>query len=341
MAKHPLGRLRSGPRWAKALSMSGAILVTNQVPQGQFPALRDLSHPWIFAQDALALMPRKEVLGHVSEAVAIINQGELRVDEELLDRAPKLKIVANVAIGVDNFDLAAMSERGVWATNAPDAFTESTADAAMALLLAVTRRIPEGDRYLRTGAWGVDGMRPPVWEGPLLSDKVLGLVGYGKIAQAMAKRARAFGMQVLYTRRSAVDDAPYRSLDDLVREVDILSLHTPLTPQTRQLIDRPRLEAMKAGSYLINTARGAIVDETALVDSLRKGHLAGAGLDVFTHEPSIPVELLNMPNVTLTPHLGGAAREARVAARAVAAENVARVLRGEAPETPVRAASHD
>lgn len=316
--------------------MPAPILVTNQAPREHFPALEDTVHPWIFASDRLALMPRAEVLSHAREAVAIINQGELSVDAELLEAAPNVKVVANVAIGTDNFDLEAMAARGVWATNAPDAFTESTADAAIALLLDVTRRVSESDRYLRTGAWATEGMRPVMWEGPLLSGKTIGLVGYGKIGKAVAARAKAFGMRVLYNRTKPMPDDPnYRSLDALVSEVDVLSLHTPLTSSTRRMIDAKRLAAMKPGSYLINVARGKVVDEAALVAALQSGHLAGAGLDVFEEEPIIHEGLLTLPNVVMTPHLGGAAREARQAARIMAAENVALVLRGEEPKTPV------
>jgi glyoxylate reductase len=317
--------------------MSAKILVTNQAPKEHFPALKDAAQPWIFAADPLALMPREEVLEHAKEAVAIINQGELKVDAELLDCAPNLKVVANVAIGTDNFDLPAMAVREVWATNAPDAFTESTADAAIALLLDITRRVSEGDRYLRTGDWATDGMRPARWEGPLLSGRTLGLVGYGKIGKAVAQRARAFGMRVLYTRSQAVADDPnYRSIDALLPEVDVLSLHTPLTPSTKHLIDAECLGSMKRGSYLVNVARGKVIDESAMVAALQSGQLAGAGLDVFEEEPIIHSELLSMPNVVMTPHLGGAAREARKAARRVAAENVARVLAGNPPITPVK-----
>ncbi len=316
--------------------MPASILVTNQAPREQFPALKNVSLPWIFASDSLALMSRAEVLVHAQEAVAIINQGELRVDEELLENAPNLKVVANVAIGTDNFDLSAMAAREVWATNAPDAFTESTADAALALLLDVTRRVSESDRYLRTGAWASEGMRPALWEGPLLSGKTIGLIGYGRIGQAVAQRVRAFGMRVLYNRSQVVADDPnYRSLDELLPEVDVLSLHIPLTPSTRHLIDAQRLGAMKCGGYLINVARGKVIDEAALVAALQSGQLAGVGLDVFEEEPVIHPELLTLPNAVLTPHLGGAAREARQSARRMAAENVARVLAGEPPLTPV------
>ncbi|MFT4642113.1 MAG: glyoxylate reductase [Verrucomicrobiales bacterium] len=316
--------------------MADLIVVTNQVPKEHFPDLYPGPNRWVFAPHANALMTREQVLASVAEARAIINQGELRVDDTLLDAAPHVQIIANVAIGTDNFDLNAMTARGVWATNAPDAFTESTADITMALLLGVTRRIAESDHYLRTGAWQADGMRPALWEGPLLSGRTLGIVGYGKIGKAVARRASAFGMRVLYTRSHPDDGEGYRALEDLLKESDMVSLHTPLTETTRHLIDEAMLRIMKPGSYLINLARGAVVDESALVAALQSGHLAGAGLDVFENEPIIHSGLLTLPNVVLTPHLGGAATQARMAARAVAAENVARVLhKREHPLTPV------
>lgn len=230
-----------------------------------------------------------------------------------------------------------MGARNVWATNAPDAFTESTADVTLALLLATTRRIAQGDRYLRTGAWPTDGMRPVHWEGPLLGGLTLGIIGFGKIGQAVARRASAFGMRVLHTRSQPDNHPDYRSLPGLLEAADIVSLHTPLTPHTRHMIDAAMLRRMKPGSYLINLARGPVVDEAALVEALQSGHLAGAGLDVFEQEPEIHPELLQLPNVVLTPHLGGAATNAREAARALAAENIAQVLLGKLPRTPVNA----
>ncbi|MEM7385573.1 MAG: D-glycerate dehydrogenase, partial [Verrucomicrobiota bacterium] len=262
---------------------------------------------------------------------ALINQGELPVDRGLLDRAPRLKIVSNVAIGTDNLDLDELTARGIWATNAPDAFTESTADCGMALLLAVTRRIVVGDRYIRRGTWSEDGLRPVLWEGPLLSGKTLGVVGFGKIGQAMAERARAFGMQIIYHRRQSDPSAACVSLDDLLRQSDVVSLHTPLTPETEKMINAERIASMKPGAYLINMARGKVVDEQSLVDALQRGHLAGAGLDVFEREPEVHPDLLTMEQVVLVPHVGGAAREARRRARALAGENIVRVLKGGRP----------
>jgi glyoxylate reductase len=334
---HALGSLPERLPATRRAPMAALVVVTNNVPKTQFPSLCEspLAIEWTFAEHRDALMDRSVLLSKIGGAQAIINQGELRVDEEILQAAPSLKIVANVAIGTDNLDTSAMASHGVWATNAPDAFTDSTADATLALMLDVTRRVAEGDRYLRRGRWHEEGIRPSLWEGPLLGKLTLGLVGYGKIGQAVERRAVAFGMNVIHTRKRPDGTSSYRTLDALLQEADIVSLHTPLTQSTKGLINPERLASMKPGSYLINLGRGSVVDENALINALASGHLAGAGLDVFEREPLVPADLLALPNVVLTPHLGGAARQARLEARRLAAENVARVLAGTPPLTPV------
>ncbi|MCY4526515.1 MAG: D-glycerate dehydrogenase, partial [Anaerolineaceae bacterium] len=190
-----------------------------------------------------------------------------------------------------------------------------------------------GDRYIRADRW--KRFEPGVWDGILLRDKVLGIVGYGRTGKAVAQRARAFGMRILYTRRSVQDDPEYRTLESLLAEADIVSLHTPQTEETQHLIDSNRLRSMKRGAWLINMARGPVVDEEALVEALQTGHLAGAALDVFEREPVVHPALLTMDNVVLAPHVGGGTQEARYTSRRQCFENVARVLRGERPLTPV------
>ena len=192
-------------------------------------------------------------------------------------------------------------------------------------------KIAEGDRYVRTGQWERDGFHPVRWEGMLLSGKVLGIVGFGAIGQAVARRAEAFGMRILFNRSQPDPDPRYRDIDRLLTEADVVSLHTPLTESTRHLINSERLALMKPGAILINLARGKVVDEAALVAALQLGHLWGAGLDVFENEPAVHPGLLELPNVVLCPHVGGSAVEARRAARMLASENVLRVLRGEQP----------
>ena len=310
------------------------VLITNAVPT-------DALEPLVGVAEVLQgpsggpLMSREDVLRLAPDLDGIINQGELIVDDELLHAAPRLKIVANVATGVDNLDLELMAQSGVWATNVPDAFVASTADCTLALILNLLRMINAGDRYARSGKWRDDGFQPGNWDGMLLAGKTLGIIGYGRIGKAVAQRARAFDMRVIYHNRTRADDPACRALDDLLAEADIVSLHTPLTASTRHLIDAARLAQMKTSAFLINMARGPVVREAALVDALKAGLIAGAALDVFEFEPDVHPALLELENVLLTPHIGGGTRESRRAARHLCAENVAAVLQGKQPVTPV------
>ncbi len=310
------------------------VLITNAVPQDVLQALDGIADV-IQGPAGGRLMSRDDVLRLASDLHGIINQAELIVDEELLDAAPKLKIVSNVAIGVDNLDLRLMEERGVWATNVPDAFVASTADCTIALMLGLLRKINAADRYVRSGRWPEDGFQPGVWDGLLLAGKTLGIIGYGRIGQAVARRARAFDMRVIFHSRTTSDDAGYRTLDALLAEADVVTLHTPLTEATRHLIDAARLNQMKSSAFLINMARGAVLQEQALVDALQAGTIAGVALDVFEFEPEVHPALLWMPNVCLTPHIGGGTQESRRAARRLCAENIAAVLQGKRPLTAV------
>lgn len=285
--------------------MRPRVLVTLKIPPEHLAPLDgvaeiDMSpHP-------LAAMPRAEALEKARGCAGLICQGELRIDDELLDAAgPGLKIAANVAMGIDNLDREALARRGVWATNTPDAFVESTADLTLGLILSTIRRIAEGDRFVRTGDWERTGFQPVRWEGALLGSLTLGLVGYGQIAKAVRKRAEAFGMRTLHAR-SRPDGAPEcRELPALLAEADVVALHVPHTPETHRLINAETLALMKPGAILVNVARGKVVDESALVAALQAGRLAGAGLDVFEAEPAVHPALFAMENVVLTPHLGG------------------------------------
>lgn len=308
------------------------VLITNTVPDDILKPLDGLAEV-ILGPDNGLTTPRSEVLQLAPELVAIINQGELLVDEELLDHAPQLRIVANVAAGFNNMDTGLMAQRGVWGTNTPDTFFEATADFTLAMLLAVARFLVKGDRYIRDGKWV--RFEPGVWDGVLLSGKTLGIVGYGRTGEAVARRARAFGMKILYTRRQVIDDPEYCDLTTLLQRSDFVVLHVPLTGETHHLIDAKMLKVMKPGAYLINMARGPVVDETSLVAALQSGHLAGAGLDVFEYEPHVHPDLLKMDNVVLAPHVGGGTRESRREARLLCARNVAAVLQGDYPLTPV------
>jgi glyoxylate reductase len=267
--------------------------------------------------------PRPDV-----EALAVVAQV---VDDRLLDLLPNLRIVANYGVGYDGVDVEACARRGVAVTNTPGVLDAATADLAFGLLLAARRRIVEGDRYVRDGRWGTD------WaEAVLLADEVsgatLGIVGLGRIGSAVARRARAFDMRVLYTRRSPDNEST--PLDEVLAEADVVSLHVPLTEETHGLIDARRLALMRDGTCLVNTARGAIVDEEALVRELVSGRLR-AGLDVFAHEPSVPRELLDLPNVVLTPHIGSGTRATREAMTRVLVDNLLAAREGREPPNRV------
>ena len=254
------------------------------------------------------------------EALAVV---AAQVGDELLDLFPDLRLVANYGVGYDGIDVEACARRGVVVTNTPEALGIATADLTMALVLAVRRRVVEGDWFVREGRWAAG------WHvGQLMGDEIrgatLGLVGYGRIGRAVAERARAFGMRVLYNRRSERDE-DFRELDDLLRESDVVSIHAPLTDETQGLLDARRLGLIRDGAAVINTSRGAIADEDALVRELVSGRLR-AGLDVYVHEPNVPEALLSLPNVVLQPHVGSATRATREAATAELVANIEAVL---------------
>ena len=278
--------------------------------------------------DAEQAPPRDELLRRVHEATAILPILSDRIDAELLEAAPRLRLVANHAVGFDNVDVPACTARGVWVTNTPDVLTESTADLTLALILALARRLREGEQMVRAGTWA--GWTPTQLLGLELSGRTLGILGYGRIGRAVARRAEGFGMRVLFTARGG--GVPF---DALLEASDVLSIHCPLTPQTRGLFDAQRLLQLKRGALLINTARGPIVDEAALVAALQSGHLGGAALDVFEHEPAVHPALLGRSDVVLLPHLGSATRETRQRMATLALSQVELVLRGERPSHPV------
>jgi glyoxylate reductase len=245
-----------------------------------------------------------------------------RIDAEFLARAPRLRIVANLAVGTDNIDLAAARARGVAVSNTPDVLTDATADLAFALLLAAARRLPWADRYVRGG--GFTGWRPDLGLGLDVTGRTLGIVGFGRIGRAVAERARGFRMEVLWNGRAG--GVP---LDELLARSDFVSLHAPLTPETRHLIGARELRRMRPHAVLVNTARGPLVDEAALVHALREGWIAGAGLDVFEREPALAPGLADLPQVVLAPHIGSATPATRDRMAEIAAENIIAVLRGE------------
>jgi len=310
------------------------VLVTIKLPRSHLTPLDDVAEV-IMPDYELSVMPRDEVMETIGDCIAVLCQGELRIDDELLDAAPELKIVANISMGIDNLDLDAITSRGILATNAPDAFVESTADFTLALILSVNRQLIQCDAYVRSGAWVKNGFQPTRWEGTLLRGLTLGLIGYGQIARAVEKRATGFGLQVIHTRTTSDDNPQCRSLEELLGESDIVAIHVPHTKDTHQLINQQTLSQMKPGSILINAARGKVVDEKALVEALKSGHLSGAGLDVFENEPKVNPELIHLSNVVLAPHIGGSTVEDRRRGRLQAAENVALFLSGQPTLTPL------
>jgi len=264
-------------------------------------------------------------------------EGLLAANEPVpLDLLPRLRAVANFGVGYDQVDVAACAAHGVVVTNTPGVLDDATADLAFALILAARRQVVEGDRFVRSGGWSGS------WSEGTLAEEVagstLGIVGLGRIGSAVARRARGFEMRVLYTRRlrAGSDLGEFRELDALFAESDIVTIHAPLTEETAGLVDARRLALLRDGACLVNTARGEIVDEEALVRELVSGRIR-AGLDVFAHEPEVPRELLDLPNVVLTPHLGSATRQTREAMTRLAVDNLLAVGRGDPPLTPVAA----
>lgn len=315
------------------------VVVTGRIPVEAIAALQAVHEVDAWDQDGP--IPREELLRRVAGADGLLTLLTERVDGELLDTAgSQLRAVSNVAVGYNNIDLAACQGRGVTATNTPGVLTDATADTAFALMLAVTRRFGEGERIIRSRTpwqWGMFYLL-----GMGIQGKVLGIVGPGAIGRAMARRARAFGMSVVYSGPSAMSRGTEEELsarrlafEDLLEMADVVSLHCPYQPATHHLMGADQLARMKPTAYLVNTARGPIVDEGALVEVLRDGLIAGAGLDVFEDEPVVHPGLLELANVVLFPHLGSATLETRTAMAMLAAQNMLAILDGKAAPTPI------
>jgi lactate dehydrogenase-like 2-hydroxyacid dehydrogenase len=286
------------------------------------------------AWDELGDVEVGDVDTHRDDVEALIVANET-VDDAVLDRLPALRLVACYAVGYDQVDVAACRARGIAVTNTPGVLDAATADLAVGLMLAARRGIVEGDALVRNGRWTTRWSKGPFVRRDV-SGATLGVVGLGRIGTAVARRARAFDMRVVYHQRTPVDvaDLEYRTLDDLLRESDVVSLHLPLNAGTAGLLSRDRLALLRDGATLVNTARGAIVDEQALVDELVSGRIT-AGLDVFVHEPSVSKALFDLPNVVLTPHIASATVETRAAMTRVVVDNVLAAERGEPLVTPV------
>jgi glyoxylate reductase len=308
--------------------MKPSVLVTKKLPASVMARLETACEVELCDGEGAAL--RRDLLARLPGKRALVSMVTDTIDRAVVEAGDALAIIANVAVGYNNVDVAAARERGIIVTNTPDVLTDATADFAVALMLAVTRRLGEGERWIRRGDW-------PGWAfdqllGMQLRGRQLGIVGFGRIGRAVAARAQAFGMTIAHTSRT---DAGM-PLDRLLATSDVVSLHVPLTPETRHLIGQPELARMKRTAYLINTTRGPVVDEAALAWALKNRLIAGAALDVYEREPEVYPDLLPLENVVLAPHLGSATTETRTAMADLAARNVIAVLDGGSPLTPVQ-----
>lgn len=314
--------------------MKPSVLVTRRLPASVISRLESSCDVDLWRErDAI---PREVLLQRIAGKDALVCLLTDTVDAAVLDAAgPSLKVVANVAVGYNNIDVPACRARNIVATNTPDVLTNACADFTWALILAVTRRLGEGERVVRAGTWS--GWALDYMLGMELRGKQLGIVGMGRIGQAVAAKAPAFGMRVAYTARNPISmsGAEHMALDRLLATSDVVTLHCPMNEQTKHLIDPKALLRMKRSAYLINTSRGPVVDEGALAVALREGRLAGAALDVYEREPVVHPDLLPLENVLLIPHLASATTETRTAMADLAASNALAVVAGQAPLTPV------
>ncbi|MFQ5509717.1 MAG: 2-hydroxyacid dehydrogenase [Leptospirillia bacterium] len=318
--------------------MKPRVFITRIPPAPVLAALRerfDLTCP-----DSDVPMEPAAIVRAAEGCAGLVTMLNDRIDVEEFDGMPDLKVIANYAAGVNNINLEAARDRGLVVTNTPGVLTEATADLSFALLLAVARRIIEGDAFVRSGRW--QGWGPTMLLGMELTGARLGIVGMGRIGSAVARRARGFGMEVLYHNRTRLpEDAEqklgvrYSALDALLESADVISLHCPLTPETHHLIDADAFARMKHGALFINTGRGEVVDEAALIDALESGKLGGAGLDVFDGEPAVNPRLLEFPDVVLAPHVGSATGETRTRMGLMVADNLSAFFAGDEPPNRV------
>jgi glyoxylate reductase len=319
--------------------MGKSLLVSNVLPREALMLIP--SEVSIDYNDSLDALSKPELIARLRGKDGLICHIISSIDDEVLAAAPTVKVVANVAVGYNNIDVAAAHRRGVVVTNTPDVLTETTADFAWALLMATARRVVEADRFARSGQWHR-------WQWDLLwgtdvYGKTLGLVGFGRIGRAVARRALGFNMRVLYQDAVRADSAVERELsvsrqelEAVLGEADFVSLHTPFLPETRHLMNERTLRLMKKSAILVNASRGPVVDEAALVRALQEGWIAGAGLDVFEEEPKIHPGLIPLTNVVLAPHIASASSDTRVAMATLAVRNCLAVIEGKPPLTPVR-----
>jgi len=309
-----------------------SILVTYKLPSAAMAPLEAVGDVEVYRDGVLT---HEELVGRVKGRQALVVAALDKIDKDVIDAGTDLKIVANVAVGYNNLDVPYARSKGIILTNTPDVLTEATANMAITLILAVTRRIVEGDRLVRRGDW--KGFSLDFMIGSDVRDRQLGVIGMGRIGQVVAAKAAQFGMKIAYHNPTPREFPGYQSmsLDHLLATSDVISVHVPLTPKTRHLIDRTAFSRMKRSAYFINTSRGAVIDEDGLAWALREGIIKGAGLDVYENEPHVHPGLLALENVVLVPHMASATTETRAAMYDLVVRNVVSVLSGKAPLTPI------
>jgi glyoxylate reductase len=318
------------------------VFVTRLIPEPGISLLKGRKDVRVVRYPEDRVIPRSTLLRGVKGATAILAMLTDKIDRAVMDAAgPQLRIIANYAVGFDNVDLAEAGRRGITVTNTPDVLTDAVAEHAFALLMATCRRVVEADKFTRAGKY--KAFSPTLLLGAQLKGKTLGVIGLGRIGEGVAERAaRGMGMKVVYSDVAAHADfeqryaAKFLPIDELLAEADVVSIHVPLLPSTKHLINAKRLAMMKRTAYLINTSRGPVVDEKALVSALKRGRIAGAGLDVFEFEPKFAPGLTKLPNVVLTPHIASATHEARSAMAELAARSIIDVLDGRTPAHVVK-----
>jgi len=315
------------------------VYVTRKVPEQALEILRSVAEVSVWDREDVP-PPRQVILRELAQADGVFSLLTDRIDAEVMAAAPRLKVISNFAVGFDNVDIPAATKRGIVVTHTPDVLTETVADFTVCLMLAAARRLVEADRYMRDGKWKT--WEPLLLAGQDIHHATLGLIGLGRIGAAVARRAQGFGMQVLYydvVRREDLERSlsiTYRSLDDVLRDSDVISVHVPLSEQTRHLIGRAQFALMKNTAVFVNTSRGPVVDQAALTQALASRRIFAAGIDVFEQEPVSPDDpLLKLDNVIVVPHIASASIPTRIRMATLAAENLVAVLQGKRPPNPV------
>lgn len=313
------------------------VVVTRRTPEIAIQMLR--AHFDVVYRDVDSLLDKAELMTMVSDADAVLSSLTDTIDQEVVDVMKKTKIVMNLAVGYNNLDVNALKAAGIVIANTPDVLSDTTAETAWSLLMAVSRHIVAADRFVREGKW--KGFSSDLFLGQDVYGKSLGIIGAGRIGRRFAEKARGFNMHISYHSRhrhydfEKMHNAEFKSLENLMSSCDIISLHVPFNNETQCLIGEKELALMKPNAILINTSRGAVIDEKALIQTLQERKIFGAGLDVYENEPHVPAELLALDNVVLLPHIGSASVETRNQMAVLAARNIIEVLQGRQPLTPI------